>query len=266
MCDRFAISRDDGEIAAAYEAIVVGAPSGPSLHVVPQHNVRVVLERSLPWADSGQDSPSTLVRQLRTVRWGLVPFWANDPKIGTRLISAASKSITEKAAFRRAAASRRCIVPADGFSVREPGNRGGERRFRHPDDELLAMAGLYELWAVPARHENDSDRWLWTMAVVTTVAVEVNGTTYDRSPLILPAGMIDDWLDPQLKDLAEVRRLVAAVPNPDLDSTPQTSIVDAVPGDGQQSSARPAQLPTQRVQSVRRWFRRGPASLRSAGE
>lgn len=101
-----------------------------------------------------------LERQLRPVQWGLVPSWSRDTKIGSRLINARSETITEKPAFRQAAAHRRCLVPADGYYEWEATDDGKQRYFLHFGEVLLAMAGLYELWPDPAKDHDDPDRWL----------------------------------------------------------------------------------------------------------
>jgi len=127
---------------------VVGEQLPPSWNVAPTQEVRAVLERTprdIPDADP--------VRQLRTVRWGLVPSWAKDRKVGHKLINARSETILEESSFKAAAARRRCIVPADGYFERE--KRGGQKvpHFLHPEgeDQVLVMAGLYELWPRPQR-------------------------------------------------------------------------------------------------------------------
>ena len=90
------------------------------------------------------------------LRWGLVPSWAKDPSIGSRLINARMETVAEKPAFRRAFARRRCLLPADGYYEWYPGRRTGPGRpakqpfFIHPaDGGVLAMAGLYEFWRRP---------------------------------------------------------------------------------------------------------------------
>ena len=93
-------------------------------------------------------------RRLEQMRWGLVPSWANDPKIGDRLINARAESVAEKPAFKTAFRKRRCIVPADGFYEWQ---RGAGRKQKQPmfihrrDGEPLAFAGLWEVWRDPTR-------------------------------------------------------------------------------------------------------------------
>src|SRR5580698_5877655 len=107
MCGRYANSRHDGDLLRDFAvASVVDLPPGPSWNVAPTQDARVVLERIV------NDEPD---RQLRTLRWGLVPSWAKDLRIGAKLLNARSETVTEKSAFKAAAARRRCIIPADGY-------------------------------------------------------------------------------------------------------------------------------------------------------
>ena len=86
-------------------------------------------------------------RSLRVVRWGLVPYWAKDPKGGARMINARSESAAEKPAFRRALASRRCLIPADGWYEWQRGEDHKQPYYTHyRDGRSLAMAGLWEYW------------------------------------------------------------------------------------------------------------------------
>ena len=99
------------------------------------------------------DHDSDTVRQLRTLRWGLVPSWSKDAKGAARLINARRETVVEKPAFRKAAATRRCLLPADGYYEWRKTADGKVPYFLHaPDDGVLAFAGLYELWRDPAQH------------------------------------------------------------------------------------------------------------------
>jgi putative SOS response-associated peptidase YedK len=115
------------------------------------------------------------VRELRVVRWGLVPFWAKDISIGSRLINARAETVATKPAFRRAFARHRCLLPADGFYEWE---KSGDAKkpakqpyyIRREDGGVLAFAGLYELWRDKDRPDDDPDSWLWTATIITTRA------------------------------------------------------------------------------------------------
>ena len=137
--------------------------------------------------------------------WGLVPFWAKDPKVGSRMINARMETVAEKPAYRRAFERRRAILPADGYyewyPTEELTKAGKPRKqpyfIRPKDDGVLAMAGLYEIWRDPAKAEDDPTRFLWTCTVLTTSAEDSLGQIHDRMPLMLSPDRYDAWLDPR---------------------------------------------------------------------
>lgn len=128
-------------------------------------------------------------RELAMLRWGLVPFWAKDLKVGTRMINARSEGVEAKPAFREALRQRRCLVPATGFFEWQ-----GEPRRKQPwaitvpGQPLFAFAGLWERWK-PA--EGDP---VETFTIVTTDANEQVARIHDRMPVILPMDAVDTWL------------------------------------------------------------------------
>ena len=137
--------------------------------------------------------------------WGLVPFWAKDPKIGNRMINARMETVAEKPAYRRAFEKRRAILPADGYfewyPTEEQTKAGKPRKqpyfIRPADGGVLAMAGLYEIWRDPDKDEDDPTRFRWTCTVLTTTAEDSLGQIHDRMPLMLSPDRYDAWLDPR---------------------------------------------------------------------
>lgn len=230
VCGRYASSRRDAELVEEFEVSeVVGEERPPSWNVAPTQGVRAVLERA------PRDEPDAEpTRQLRTLRWGLVPSWAKDAAIGNRMINARVETITEKPSFKRAASRRRLLVPADGYYEWE--QREGRAKVPHflhaPDGSPLAFAGLYELWADPARPEDDPDRWLWSLTILTTRASDALGHIHERSPVVVPPDMRGDWLDPALTDLDLVRQVLDAVPEPRLATHEVSPRVNSVRNDG----------------------------------
>ncbi len=97
--------------------------------------------------------------------------WSKDPKAGGRLINARTESITQKPSFRKAAAKQRCVLPADGYYEWEAGPNGKQPYFLHLEDQILNMAGLYELWRDESKDEKDPARWLWSATAVTTAVI-----------------------------------------------------------------------------------------------
>ncbi|NKR70144.1 SOS response-associated peptidase [Prescottella equi] len=228
MCGRYASTTTDKELRSLFDvAESVGPEVPPSYNVAPTRQVRVVLERA-----PRREPRAGAERQLRTAKWGLVPAWSKDPKIGSRLINARSETITEKPSFRSAAAKRRCIIPADGYFEWMKDAEGKKiPYFLHGDDPVLAMAGLYELWPDPSKAEDDPDRWLWTTTVLTTQATDATGHIHDRSPVILPASFWEHWLDPSITDRDEVQAMVNSIPEPHLQPYQVSTAVNNVEND-----------------------------------
>jgi putative SOS response-associated peptidase YedK len=230
MCGRFSASRSADDLVHAFMVDEVDGlderdESGelaPSWNVAPTDDVYAVLERP-PRGEP--DAPPR--RLLRVVRWGLVPSWAKDPKIGSRMINARVETLAEKPAFKRAFASRRCILPADGYyewydpaptDGAASGSRGKSAPRKQPffirprDGGVLALAGLYELWRDDERERDDPRAWLWTATVITTEATDDLGRIHDRMPMFVEAPDVDTWLDPRT-DLRDVSGLlVPALP------------------------------------------------------
>ncbi|MBY3985555.1 SOS response-associated peptidase [Rhodococcus fascians] len=223
MCGRYASTRSDSDLQAVFEiAETVGDEVPPSYNVAPTQTIRTVLERA------PKDEPeSDAVRQLRSVRWGLIPSWAKDAKIGSRLINARSETITEKPSFKKAASRRRCIIPADGYYEWEKRDGAKVPYFLH-EQGVLAMAGLYELWRDPTKADDDEDRWVWSATVLTSPAADALGHIHDRSPVVLPPELRASWLDPTLTDLREVSELLAAIPEPRLEPYEVSTAVNSV--------------------------------------
>nr|WP_314144580.1 SOS response-associated peptidase [uncultured Rhodococcus sp.] len=223
MCGRYASTRSDSDLQAVFDiAETVGSEVPPSYNVAPTQTVRTVLERP------PKDEPEAdAVRQLRSVRWGLIPSWAKDAKIGSRLINARSETITEKPSFKKAASRRRCIVPADGYYEWEKRDGAKVPYFLHQDG-VLAMAGLYELWRDPTKADDDEDRWVWSVTVLTSPAADALGHIHDRSPVVLPPDLRAGWLDPTVTDLGAVQDMLAAIPEPRLEPYEVSTAVNSV--------------------------------------
>ena len=183
MCGRYASSANPDDLVSHFR--VEEPPEEvlpPSYNVAPTDPVYVVMERHEQ-------------RLLRVVRWGLVPSWAKDAKVGARFSTARRETVAEKPAFRAAYQRRRCLVPADGYF--EWQQQGGHKQpyFLAPRDRApLAMAGLYEVWKGP------DEQLLWTCTVITTEAADELGHIHDRTPLLVPPDAWDRWLDPQVED------------------------------------------------------------------
>lgn len=136
--------------------------------------------------------------------WGLIPFWADDPSIASRLINARSETLQEKPAFRDAFKSRRCIIPADGFYEWRGENSGKTPHYiERTDGQHMAFAGLWESW------KSDTGESRETCTIITTSANEAMEDLHDRMPVILEGQAIDHWLDPKIVNPLELASLLA---------------------------------------------------------
>jgi putative SOS response-associated peptidase YedK len=202
------------DLVAEFEVDSVDVPEGerlaPDWNVAPTKPVYAILTRR-----QKEEQPT---RRLAVLRWGLVPFWAKDPKIGARMINARVESVAEKPAFREAFARRRCLLPADGYyewhSTDGPAGRPVKQPFfiRAQEGTTLAMAGLYEFWRDPSGDRDDPSAWLRTCTILTTTATDSIGHIHDRQPLFVEPASWSAWLDPARQNVTGLTDLL--VPNP----------------------------------------------------
>jgi putative SOS response-associated peptidase YedK len=204
MCGRFVSTSRPEEVASYFgaslaEQLVPAAGADDpwqNFNVAPTSSVLVVVERS--------DG-----RLVDRFRWGLVPFWAKDPSVGSRMINARAETLAEKPAYRQAFKKRRCIIPADGFYEWQvvPGRKAKQPMYIHRrDGDRLAFAGLWERWTpedgVP----------LHSCSVVTGPPNEVVAPIHDRMPVMLPPDAWEVWLDPAVDDTDLLRSLLVPAP------------------------------------------------------
>ena len=182
MCGRFSIT-GDLDFYAEYFGVdeVVTDPLDKSWNVAPTDPVYVVAERDG-------------IRQLGSMRWGLVPHWAEDTK--SIHINARSETVASTAAFRDSFARKRCLIPADGFYEWEPAENGRTPHWVYrADGHPMVFAGI---WA--SRLEPESGDWRRTCSIITTHAQGVVASIHDRMPVSLPPEVWDSWLDRDLRD------------------------------------------------------------------
>ncbi|MFL6241217.1 MAG: SOS response-associated peptidase [Actinomycetes bacterium] len=234
MCGRYASARKAEDIAASFgiRPERVDGSLDADYNVAPTKPVYAVVER-VP-RDEDTTEP---VRQLRVGRWGLVPSWAKDPSMGSRLINARVETVEDKPAFRRAFAVRRCLLPADGYyewwaATGLDGKPVKQPVFIRPrNGSVLAMAGLYEFWRDPAA-AGEEDAWIFSVTILTTTAEDAVGHVHDRMPLMVdPAGW-SAWLDPRRDDPAAVRDLLVPARPGLLEAYPVSRAVNDVRNEG----------------------------------
>lgn len=260
MCGRYASTRKRQELLEEFEIGQDETPEElqPDYNVAPTKQVYAVLARPHERREGAVDAAGSAgrggekavrgeeaagrsggkatepVRQLRVLRWGLVPSWAKDPSIGSRMINARVESLAEKPAFRKAFARRRCLLPADGYyEWYRVDKKTKQPYFIHPEDGgVMAMAGLYEFWKDPARADDDPLKWLVSCTVITTTAQDSLGHIHDRMPVLIGRDHWAEWLDPARTEPGEVRALLAGDRPGGLAAYPVSSEVNSVRNNG----------------------------------
>jgi len=200
MCGRFVSARKRLELLEEFAATrdAVGADRQPDYNVAPTKRIYTVLEH--------KDD-----RELRLVRWGLVPSWAKDTAGGARMINARSETVAVKPSFRAAFAKRRCLIPADGYYEWITEGKAKKPFYIYRSDGgILAFAGIYELWRNSEVPEDHEDAWYWSGSIITTQATDEIGRIHDRTPMVIAAESWADWLNPANND----KELMHAVMQP----------------------------------------------------
>jgi putative SOS response-associated peptidase YedK len=188
MCSRYFLDADGNVIACTFRV-----PGVPRL----ERRFNIAPSQEAPVVRAREDG----ARELAMLRWGLVPSWAKDPSVGSRMINARSETVKEKPAFREAFRSRRCAIPASGFY-----EWTGDARHRVPHAitvegrPLVAFAGLWESW------KDREGKRLETFTILTTEANRFVSGMHDRMPAILADGDIDAWLTGGIEDAWKVIR------------------------------------------------------------
>ncbi|NJQ00921.1 SOS response-associated peptidase [Streptomyces zingiberis] len=268
MCGRYAASRKPEALVDTFgvdrwdpaESLV---PDYPDYNVAPTKSVYAVLERPDRRAgfpeSAGTGDPGDPVRQLRVLRWGLVPSWSRTPEGGARMINARAETVHEKPAYRRAFAARRCLVPADGYyewmtgaAERELEEKGRKKRPRKQpyfvtpvDGSVMAMAGLFEFWRDRTLPDDHPRAWWVTCSVLTTEAetTPLPGPRHEdgprtladihpRMPLALPQDRWDAWLDPRTTEPETLRGLLTPPPPGGVRAYPVSTEVSNVRNNG----------------------------------
>ena len=199
MCGRFTLTAELGHVADAFAAEISPALEGfqPRYNIAPTDDVPIVIA-----APGG--------RRAGPMRWGLVPRWADSPRVGARLINARAETVATRSTFRESFLARRCLVPADGFYEWEARATGKQPYWIHrPGSALFAMAGIWALWS-----DGDGDR-LATFSILTREAPDPIRWLHDRVPVILPEDCWTDWLA-RGTVLESLHAIVAGTDPPDL--------------------------------------------------
>lgn len=214
MCGRFA-STSPPEVLASYfgaQAALDLEESAPDYNVAPTRDVATIRVR--------EDE-----RHLDFVRWGLVPRWAKDLRIGSKMINARAETVASKNSFRSAFKKRRCVIAADGFyEWQRLDDKTKQPMFIHRvDGDPLAFAGLYEQWT-----DAEGLREIHTCTIITTSANEMMAPIHDRMPVVLAPQHWEQWLDPSYDDVERLQTLLSPAPNELLNAYPVSTEVNNV--------------------------------------
>jgi len=217
MCGRFVSAAPPAEIASYFGAdVVADLEPAANFNVAPTTDVMVVY-------DSGG------ARRLDAFRWGLVPTWAKDLSIGSKMINARAETVAEKNAFKSSLSKRRCIVPATGFYEWRP--TPGEKRkqpfFIHrPDGDPYAFAGLWAQWK--GLDAAGSSIVVRSTTIITCAANEAMSELHDRMPVMLAPSDWEAWLDATALDTALVLPLLVPAPSELISYHPVSTDVNSV--------------------------------------
>lgn len=265
MCGRYAASRNPDDLVE--EVVASGLPLAspadadrevlrPSYNVAPTTPVATVLAPRAATggeAGGGTDAGDEANRdpgpaRLRAMRWGLVPSWAKDPAVGSRMINARLETVTEKPAYRSLIGSRRCLLPADGWYEWQvvPAERSATGKARKQpflmapgEGGLIALAGLYSWWRNrDVAADDDPAAWLGTVTVLTTAAEPALRAVHDRMPVVLPATAWPTWLD-RTVPATDARDLAHDLPTGRFAAVPVQTAVGNVRNDSAALLARP---------------------------
>jgi putative SOS response-associated peptidase YedK len=233
MCGRYRLSRRKQIIEEYFDTSPWDDDWSPRYNIAPTQPVPVIRQH-----------PKEPVRQISTMRWGLIPNWAKSPSSAAGMINARSETAAEKPAFRDPLKLRRCLVPADGFyEWKRTGTSKQPHCFEVNEGELFSFAGLWDGW------KNAEGQWIRTCSILTTTPNAVTGTVHDRMPVILDPDSYDLWLDPGMQNVAAISELLKPYDARFMRLYPVSSRVNHVANDDEQSSRRIELLETQNQHS-----------------
>ena len=224
MCGRFTLFVDPRDLMAAFPGFEVPLDWTPRYNIAPSQPVAVI--------------PNTGENRIEFFRWGLIPFWAKDPKIGNRMINARSETLAEKPSFRTAYRRRRCLVLADGFfEWRKQSDKTKVPMYIQMASQTpFAFAGLWEEW-----HSEHGDQLL-SCTIITTEPNELLASIHNRMPVILPPQAYNQWLDPAEQTASRLQPLLQPFPADQMVAYPVSTFVNNPRNESEQCTAPLNQL------------------------
>jgi len=211
MCGRFTLLSDLDQIQQAFHITSVQYDLQARTNIAPGQDIAVL----------HQDNET---RSLEGFRWGLIPSWAKEAKIGYKMINARAETLSTKASFRSLIARHRVAIIADGYyEWKKAGKEKQPYRFQLQSKEPFAFAGLYDEWESP----EDGER-IRSCTIITTEPNTMAAEVHNRMPVILTAKALDTWLDPEMTDKDHLQKLLVAYPDKEMIKYPVSKSVGNV--------------------------------------
>lgn len=237
MCGRISLYSDPDYLARIFDSQLgpdIDPDARPSWNVAPTRSILALAAVGATGGDGGVSGTVTVHRELDHYKWGLVPSWAKDPKVGNKVFNARAETVRSKPSYRNAFAARRLAVVADGFYEWKPGGTKRPYYFTRADGRPLAFAGLWEPWwgGLQDPTIDGADRALRTCTIITTSAGPDMGDIHHRMPVVLEDDTLDEWLDPTNRHKPELESLLVPSPAGTLVSRPVGTAVGNVRNDG----------------------------------
>ncbi len=199
MCGRFVLISDLSVMTDAFDIQEIVCDYRPDPDIRPGRQIAAVIHEG--------------INRLVCFRWGLIPSWAKDPSMGSRLINARAETLTEKPSFRNAFKKRRCLIVADGFyESRKRGNQKVPVFFRLKSGRTFGFAGLYETWTSPA------GKAIATCTIITTEPNDLIRPIHHRMPVIVPKEKESLWIDPAVQDENSLSPILQPYPSSEMEA------------------------------------------------
>lgn len=212
MCGRFVSKAKKEEIENEFEVEI-----GDDSLIVPRYNIA-------PTQLIAAITELENTREILLFKWGLVPKWAKDESMSSKLINARAETLREKPSFRDAFRSRRCIIPTSGFYEWQKTEKGAKQPFYFylKEKEVFGFAGLWEEWL-----NKETGELTETCTIITTESNDVLKPVHERMPVILKTDFYEQWLNPKIKDTDKLQNLLVPYPADEMASHPVSRAVNS---------------------------------------
>ena len=214
MCGRFSLFEDIGSLQEQFQFEFTDDIEA-RYNIAPGQDILTVIDR-------GEG------RIGAKMRWGLIPFWADDEKIGYRMINARAETVDEKASFKHALKQRRCLILTDGFyEWKKDGKLKQPYRFGMKNKKTFALAGLWENWIKDGKN-------ITSCTIITTSPNKVTEKIHDRMPVILPEDRLDMWLDRSMDDTSKLKELLVPYDAKTMEAYPVSTAINSAKNEGKE--------------------------------